>query len=323
MGHLMETACAVATRDQLSLPKRPPELGQVVKKAELLPFPSLEGLTGFISDIEQIRLASTEDEWARFCEKDLKLAEWRKFLCDDPFTRHGLIKPRGYAGDAVLMDFAYGHSSIRHLIDAATDTGKAIYATTSTTEPSISVRQRIEFVAQQIRNDCETKGSISVASFAAGHGRELEYLKPQCDRLAKIYLIDSDALSINNMVSTHGGSFSLSPIQENVFRIKPQQIGEVDFVYSMGLFDYLKPKAAKRILLKMAQSVKTGGRLLIGNLSDTAANLGYCEAVMDWWMVTRSHHDMAELGATLFDQDGWRAYVTQVGCFQYLIAERL
>jgi hypothetical protein len=43
---------------------------------------------------------------------------------------------------------------------------------------------------------------------------------------------------------------------------------------------------------------------------------------MDWWMIPRSHRDMAELGATLSEQDGWRSLVTRVGCFQYLMAER-
>src|SRR3954462_7363181 len=53
-----------------------------------------------------------------------------------------------------------------------------------------------------------------------------------------------------------------------------QDIGEVDFAYSMGLFDYLQPKAAVRMLSAMASTVRPGGRLLVGQIEDAAPNLG-------------------------------------------------
>jgi hypothetical protein len=32
--------------------------------------------------------------------------------------------------------------------------------------------------------------------------------------------------------------------------------------------------------------------MIIANLSHTAGNIGYCKAIMDWWMITRSPDDM-------------------------------
>ncbi len=34
-------------------------------------------------------------------------------ILQDPFTSHSISKPRGYAGDAVLLDFIYEHSSMK------------------------------------------------------------------------------------------------------------------------------------------------------------------------------------------------------------------
>ncbi|GAH98529.1 unnamed protein product, partial [marine sediment metagenome] len=41
--------------------------------------------------------------------------------------------------------------------------------------------------------------------------------------------------------------------------------GQFDFIYSMGLFDYLTPPVATAVLGRLYQLLKPGGDMLIGN----------------------------------------------------------
>src|SRR6185369_13041245 len=46
-------------------------------------------------------------DWAEFASGIRSHELWDVF-CQDPLTRRAFEKPRGYAGDAVMMDFVYG-----------------------------------------------------------------------------------------------------------------------------------------------------------------------------------------------------------------------
>lgn len=66
----------------------------------------------FMKEIELSRSNFSVDDWKTHIEESNEIKRMRFFLCQDPYTRWGLLKPRGYAGDATLMDFAYRHTSI-------------------------------------------------------------------------------------------------------------------------------------------------------------------------------------------------------------------
>lgn len=71
----------------------------------------------------------------------------------------------------------------------------------------------------------------------------------------------------------------------------------------------------------IALTMRPGGKLLIANLDPDAANLGYCEAIMDWWMIPKSRHDFEELGSFLGEQVSDRQ-VLRHGCFNYLVCTK-
>src|SRR5262249_38418269 len=49
-------------------------------------------------------------------------------LHQDPFTYRAFSKPRGYAGDAVMMDYIYGLGDARQADEDATPIGRAVFA---------------------------------------------------------------------------------------------------------------------------------------------------------------------------------------------------
>ena len=77
------------------------------------------------------------------------------------------------------------------------------------------------------------------------------------------------------------------------------RIPQSDVVYASGLFDYLDQRSGALLLRRMFASVTAGGSVLIPNLTPHNEEVGYMEAVMDWWMCYRSEADMCELAALL------------------------
>ncbi len=165
-----------------------------------------DSVADFMLDIERQRKSMNPDEWRNHVSSDTALCKWRYLLSHDPYTKWGLIKPRGYAGDATLMDFAYKHPSVSQYVDNAGDLGKQIYKHTSSARQSKSARERTEHIASLISNICNKHSNVSIASFASGHGRELELLnKHTSDAISKFVAIDSDSDSLSTLNSVRGG----------------------------------------------------------------------------------------------------------------------
>ncbi|MCA0422753.1 MAG: hypothetical protein LCH61_05425 [Proteobacteria bacterium] len=283
--------------------------------------PDITLVPPFMERIEYARKSMSKLEWKAFCAEDRQLAAWREFLCDDPYTRHALLKPRGYAGDAVVMDYAYRHSSVMRHVAAESEYGRIIYETTSGAPQSQSARDRISLIASTIERLAKDN-KLRVGSFASGHARELESIKYASELIHEFVAIDADNMSLYEINNSYGLAIKIRAINHNIFRLSADNIGMLDFAYSMGLFDYLNVSAAKRTLRLISETVDRGGTLLFGNLTEEAANLGYCEAVMDWWMIPRTYDEMTELGEILERTDKWSVKVLQQGCFYYLLGVR-
>jgi hypothetical protein len=169
--------------------------------------PSLEALPDLLRDVEETRKKMGLKEWRQFVSSSPEIRRWRYFLCHDPYTRWGVLKPRGYSGDARVMDFAYRHPSVQTDLKQSGRTGQAIYRYTSGCEQSVSARKRIDFIVCQVNKFVEDRGpkasKIYVASYACGHGRELEFLSLETLRAIEcFYAIDTDSDALDE-IQTH------------------------------------------------------------------------------------------------------------------------
>ncbi|WFB37169.1 class I SAM-dependent methyltransferase [Kiritimatiellota bacterium B12222] len=286
--------------------------------------PTLEAVPEFIREIEGIRKEKQPEDWKAFVASSSEIRQWRYFLCHDPYTRWGLFKPKGYAGDGRVLDFACRHPSVNSEVTQSGKAGRAIYAQTSTSAQSRSARWRTHFIADQLNQFIEDRGTrapkVKVAAYACGYGRELERLG--LDTLRGIdcfYAVDRDAEALDE-IRKHQGILQLEPLHQNVFRYQPEGDG-LDFVYSMGLFDALNAKHSRFLLQRMYASLRPGGRLLIANLDIDAENVAYCEAMMDWWMILKSQSDLAELAEGVSCSED-RIHIEQLGCFNYLLIDK-
>lgn len=291
--------------------------------------PGLDAVPGFMAALEATRAATAPETWREVSKRDPVLRRWRYFLALDPYTRWGLVKPRGYAGDATLMDFAYGHPSIQPEVVRAGPVGETIYRHTAGAPQSASARLRIQVIAEQIRQQAgaraQASGGLRILSFASGHARELEALDAATRAaVGEFIAIDTDAQSLAEAGRSAGG-IPLRAEQRNILRHEVQDLPAGELVYSLGLFDYLAPDHAAAVLRKMWGRTRPGGVMMVANLAPDAANLGYCEAIMDWWMIPRTEAEMHALGAAALSRGAGEAATIAVqrhGCFHYLRMEK-
>src|SRR5207344_1382702 len=66
-----------------------------------------EGMGVLLPALQARRLELNDGAWSEFARLCLD-HPLRRLLHEDPFTYRAFSKPRGYAGDAVMMDYIYG-----------------------------------------------------------------------------------------------------------------------------------------------------------------------------------------------------------------------
>jgi extracellular factor (EF) 3-hydroxypalmitic acid methyl ester biosynthesis protein len=195
--------------------------------------------------------------------------------------------------------------------------GAAIYEQTSGAPQSASARLRIELIASEITRLARSS-PIRVASYACGHARELEQLAATTAARVELFMaLDADERSLAE-ARCSAGAIAFEGHRCNVIKQDLSALQPCTLVYSLGLFDYLNDEHAVQVIRKMLAQTAAGGTLLLANLAPTAANLAYCEAIMDWWMIPRSASDLLALAQTALGQAPAQTSVEQHGCFNYL-----
>src|SRR5215210_1964384 len=66
-----------------------------------------EGLEELYAGLQNVRASSSLEEWDFLVQSICLTHPIREAAHDDPLTRRAFRKPRGYAGDAVVLDMIY------------------------------------------------------------------------------------------------------------------------------------------------------------------------------------------------------------------------
>jgi len=215
----------------------------------------------------------------------------------DPFTNHSFRRPRGYAGDATLLDQIYRPDTIA--LREVTETGRAIFRYTSVASAPRAVANRRALIARKV--DClalQNGPPLRIASLACGHLREAELMgSVETRRVERYWAIDQDPCSVAQVAeSFRGGPIeALEGSVKDFVRGGLKQVDELDFFYAAGLFDYLDNKLSKRLVRRMFERLRPGGILWVANFVPGVPDRAYMEAMMDWWLLYRSPEEMATL----------------------------
>ncbi len=243
----------------------------------------------------EARATGLADEMRRWCRQHMLHA----LVQQDPFTHRAAVKPRGYAGDAVMMDFIYtgvppaGTSAV----------GAQIFGATTRAGMGLSVRYRRQLLRSLIDDTvvrCERPRMLSVA---AGHCRELQgSLVDSALFDGEFVALDQDALSCEEIARCHAVP-AVRVVNQGVRdlaggpdgSVLAQQLGGFDLVYSAGLYDYLPDALARRLTKRLLSMLRPHGRLLIANFVPGGSGRAYMELFMDWTLVLRTEAQMQAL----------------------------
>jgi extracellular factor (EF) 3-hydroxypalmitic acid methyl ester biosynthesis protein len=256
------------------------------------------GLEDLFDDLS-IRREDTPEAWPEFARACLH-HPLRRVLHQDPFTYRAFSKPRGYAGDAVMMDYIYGLGEASSAARGATPLGREIFAHMSTRPSAHAVRYRRRLLATLI-DSTASGGGDSVFALAAGHLREVELSDAvQNGQITRFVAMDQDTASLTVVARDYArlGIDAVSGSVRHILSGKTQQ-GTFDFVYAAGLFDYLGAPVATGLTCKLFDMTRPGGTLLIPNFKTGGRDTGYMESFMDWHLIYRNHDDMRALAAAL------------------------
>jgi extracellular factor (EF) 3-hydroxypalmitic acid methyl ester biosynthesis protein len=259
-------------------------------------------LDGFFSCLNNIRDIVPIYYWKDVVVPKCRESELAKMLYQDPFTLHSVKRPRGYPGDAELIDFIYGSANIQKELDKTTDFGRMLHKYFINTLPCKAVRARKDMIADEIDRVADEKAFPHILSIACGHLREASLSRAaQNKALGRYVALDQDTFTIESVKNEFSDiGVEMYPWSvKNLICSKKNQLGKFDFIYTSGLYDYLNDHVGSRLLSVMFQMLNPGGKLWITNFAPNAYGIGYMEAFMDWWLIFRDQEAIQKLMADI------------------------
>lgn len=249
------------------------------------------------------RLSSTDEEW-HACIQQCRSHPLRETIHEDPFTRRAFSKPRGYAGDAELIDLIYGPEE-RWPEPEATALGLDIYRYTTGAPAAEGVRARRGFIADLIDRTTAEKPGQHILAVAAGHLREAEMISALRRRkIGRMVALDADPVSMKEVDRAYG-SYGVETVAApfKTLITNGLQLGHFDLVYSTGLFDYLNQSTGQHLVMTLFRMLRPGGKLVVANFIPGIRDVGFMETYMDWNLIYRNRHSMVDLTAPIDESE--------------------
>jgi hypothetical protein len=222
-------------------------------------------------------------EWQAFAA-DARRHPVHELLLESPFTRRAYEKPRGYAGDAVLMDLIYG---VRR--EPLSPLGGMLYAFEFDSPCFHSVRTRRAVIAREIDSVAVSRPGARVLSVASGHLREIEWSRAARARAVAITAVDQDRDSLACIAHDyHAYPVTTRAVTIGDLLRRSVRFPSIDLAYAAGLYDYLADDLGRVLTTVLFRMLAPGGRLLIANFTPATYDAAFMEAIMDWQLIYRT-----------------------------------
>lgn len=210
-------------------------------------------------------------------------------------------KPRGYAGDYLTIarvydDEATGLRPVDRILDRCFLRLPAVRA----------VQNRRQLLVTEIRNTIAAAGGrpVRVCSLACGPAREVfdTFLElPEPSALASTLVdFDAEALAhcadecVRRDVSEHVDLVNANLIHVALGR-RTLDLAPQDLVYSIGLIDYFPDRIVVKLLDRLHDVLRPGGRVILGNFHPRNPTRAVMDHLLDWKLIHRDEEQMHAL----------------------------
>lgn len=281
----------------------------------------------FFYGLGQIRRTLNAEAWKTFID-DCRKHPIMNIIQQDPFTRRCYQKPRGYAGDAVVMDLIYNENpELTASLTQESDLGLLIYHEFLKHPETSAVRARKAILTEKIDETLNSVKSPKILSVGCGHLREAEAsIGMKDNRAVRFTAIDQDPASLEVIRETWNGRIdTVCTSVIDILRKDSIRGTDFDLIYTAGLYDYLNDNLSERLTAALFGKLNAGGRLLIANFLAEPPNVAFMEVFMDWWLTYRDEEDMIRMKARIDPKElsGLRLYPDDTGCILFLELTKL
>jgi hypothetical protein len=235
-------------------------------------------------------------------------------------------KPRGYAGDFLMMEAIYRRTPVG-------DTPFERWMDTWALElPGFqAVRNRRDQLSALLRQE-HARGARRVMNVACGSAPELSAVAREL-AFDSVTLLDQDQGALDTAVAhfTREGPpatrpESLRPWCGSVLGLLRNRSelarGSQDFIYSIGLYDYLTERFAKTLTARLWEGLAPGGLLVLGNFNGNNPMHHFTESALDWYLIYRDSPDLLRLVDGLPGVTQAEVRTEDTGCLHLLLARK-
>ncbi len=266
-----------------------------------------ETLGLLFSELQERRDHLSPESWKQFITMSCRQHPLLELLHQDPFSARAFLKPRGYAGDAEMLDMIYAieDGEILPALQRSSELGRRIYHATANLVAARAVRSRRWIIIDKLNELTEQMARPHVLSLACGHLREARHCSTlRQGRFGRFVAADQDRESLA-VVEREVGKFGVEAVPTSVRTLLKGQVslGSFDFIYASGLYDYLPQAVAQRLTERLFTMLTPGGRLLLANFLPSSSSTAYMEAYMDWWLIYRTKAEMFHVVNTLPEEE--------------------
>jgi CRP-like cAMP-binding protein len=223
------------------------------------------------------------------------------FMMASRFQARCYMKPRGYAGDFETINIIYDKATAG---DGAI--GKIIDEWALDQPPADAVRSRRGKIASDVLELVRiAKRPVRATSLAVGPGRELFDVLDKVEPGSALFVgIDIDDLALNTVAHTaeaRNATNSIRLHRDNLIKLSvgrgATQIDKQDFIYTLGLIDYLQDRQVIRLIDWCFDNLAPGGRLALGNFAATNPDKAFMDHVFEWVLIHRTPEQLQDFFA--------------------------